>query len=113
MLGEKTPIMLKKMAAQGYIYKSVEKTVDDETILWLVGPRGKVEVGEKGTAGFVNEVYGEHAPSDLEKRLNKSLQIDDKTKTKSKAPKITRSIEVDEEDNGGPGPSTQRRRSKR
>ena len=109
MLGEKTPLMLKRMQAQGYIYKSVEKSSDDETINWMVGPRGKVEIGSQGTAGFVSEVYGGTAPADLENRLNKSLAIRT-DKHKAKAPKVERSIEVNEdEENGGPGPSTQRR----
>ena len=113
MLGEKTPLMLKKMQAQGYIYKSVEKSAEDETINWLVGPRGKVEIGSKGTAGFVSEVYGDTAPNDLENRLSKSLALGT-AKPRVKAPKVERSIEVNENGgNGDPGPSTQRRRSKR
>ena len=109
MLGEKTPIVLKRMAAQGYIRRSVEKTTDDETINWLVGPRGKVEIGTKGTAGFVSEVYGESAPEDLGKRLKKSLAIGTE-QSKPRVPNVERSIEAGEDgDNGGPGPSTQRR----
>ncbi|KAG9242140.1 MAGE family-domain-containing protein [Calycina marina] len=111
MLGEKTAVILKKMSAQGYIYKSVEKTPDDETILWLVGPRGKIEIGNDGIAGFVSEVYGESAPVDLEKRLDKTLQ----TESGVMKPKVLQSREVDDDDsgNGGPGPSTQGRRTRR
>ena len=112
MLGEKTPLMLKKMQAQGYIYRSVEKSADDETINWLLGPRGKVEIGTKGTAGLVSEVYGDVAPEDLEKRLNKSLAMDTE-KLKAKGRRVERGIEEHHEENAVPGSSTQTRRSRR
>lgn len=54
----------------------------EEVIEYMVGPRGKVEVGESGVAGLVREVYGRttsteengtEASRDFEKRLDRSL----------------------------------------
>ncbi|KAH7409632.1 MAGE family-domain-containing protein [Cadophora sp. MPI-SDFR-AT-0126] len=71
-----TEALLTRMIKDQYIYKTVEKTADDETIDWRVGPRGKVEIGNKGVQGLVNEVYGETAPEDLDQRLQRSLGIE-------------------------------------
>jgi len=73
MLGQKTELILKKMEKQNYIVKLVEKNPDEETISWRVGPRGKAEIGNTSIMGLVEEVYGEHAPEDLQKRLERSL----------------------------------------
>jgi hypothetical protein len=35
----------------------------EEVIEYMVGPRGKVEVGESGVAGLVREVYGRPDPT--------------------------------------------------
>lgn len=43
----------------------------------MVGPRGKVEVGEEGAGGLVRTVYG-GSVGDLEKRLDRSLGISGK-----------------------------------
>lgn len=37
----------------------------EEVIEYMVGPRGKIEVGEKGVAGLVREVYGRPDPATL------------------------------------------------
>lgn len=70
---DKTENVLKKMANQGYITKVIDKSGDEETIDWVVGPRGKIEIGNAGVHGLVNEVYGESAPEDLQQRLKRSL----------------------------------------
>ncbi|KAH7308802.1 MAGE family-domain-containing protein [Rhexocercosporidium sp. MPI-PUGE-AT-0058] len=107
--------LLARMIKDQYIYKTTEKTADDETIDWRVGPRGKVEIGNRGIQGLVNVVYGEDAPEDLEKRLHRSLGIE--------AVRMSGNGEVDEEEeeeaeetmNGDPGPSrtSNRRQSRR
>jgi hypothetical protein len=71
-----TAATLARMIKHGYIYKSVEKSADDETTHWRVGPRGKVEIGNSGIQGLVREVYGESAPDDLEKRMQRSLGME-------------------------------------
>lgn len=99
---DSTQNVVAKMIKQGYIYKSVDRSGDDEQIDWTVGPRGKVEIGDKGIMGLVHEVYGESAPDNLEKRLKQSLGIE----------VVKRQAEEAESD-GDPGPSTQRRRTGR
>ncbi|CZS96517.1 uncharacterized protein RAG0_05805 [Rhynchosporium agropyri] len=110
-----TDALLTRMMKEQYIYKTIEKTADDETIDWRVGPRGKMEIGNKGIQGLVNEVYAENTPDDLEKRLHRSLgleaiRINGNGETEH---------EVDEEEevsmNGDPGLSrtSNRRQSRR
>ncbi|PQE27031.1 mage family protein [Rutstroemia sp. NJR-2017a BBW] len=72
---DKTALVVKKMLQQNYISKTVEKTADEEIIEWRVGPRGKVELGTRSVQGLVREIYGENAPEDLEKRLDRSLGL--------------------------------------
>ncbi|KAL2069310.1 hypothetical protein VTL71DRAFT_15648 [Oculimacula yallundae] len=109
-----TEVLLARMIKDQYIYKTVEKTADDETIDWRVGPRGKMEIGSRGIQGLVNEVYGENAPEDLDKRLHRSLGME--------AVKIDENGQMEEEEqeeedvtmNGDPGPSrTSSRRQNR
>ena len=47
----------------------------EEIIDWIVGPRGKLEVGEEAVANFVRTVYGGDAMDDLEQRISRSLGI--------------------------------------
>lgn len=63
-----------KMQKQGYVVKIKDNAGDDITE-WMVGPRGKVEIGERGVSGLVKTVYGETAPEDLDARLKVSLGI--------------------------------------
>lgn len=46
----------------------------------MVGPRGKVEVGEQGVAGLVRTVYGEGATEELEKRIERSLGLGERSR---------------------------------
>jgi hypothetical protein len=72
---DKTEATLQKMIKQGYLVKVKENNNGDEIIDWMVGPRGKVEVGNKGVKGLVEEVYGEDAPDDLAERIRSSLGL--------------------------------------
>lgn len=72
---DKTSLILKKMAQQNYITRTVERNDGDEVIEWRVGPRGKIEIGTKGVEGLVKDVYGAEAPEDLDKRLDRSLGL--------------------------------------
>jgi hypothetical protein len=96
---EKTAAILQKMIRQGYLIRITDRQGDEETIDWRVGPRGKVEIGNQGIQGFVKEIYGDDAPDDLDKRLNRSLGIEVRTVDEDN----------DEEpvaiENGGEGPS--------
>lgn len=71
--GEKMDKVLKRMEKEGYIVKIREREAGgEESVEFVVGPRGKVEVGERGVAGCVREVYGDGVTG-LEKRLERSL----------------------------------------
>jgi hypothetical protein len=99
-----TANMLARMIKHGYIYKSTEKSADDETVHWRVGPRGKVEIGNKGIQDLVRQVYGDGAPDDLDKRIQRSLGMEVR-----KVPRENREVEeeapAEEPENGEPGPS--------
>ena len=74
--GERTDNVLRKMERQGYIVKVRERDGGgEETVDYIVGPRGKAEVGEKGVAGMVRSVYGKNdlQEDELERRLVRSL----------------------------------------
>ena len=74
--GERTDNVLKKMERQGYIVKVRERDGGgEETVDYIVGPRGKAEVGERGVAGVVRGVYGKNdlQEDELERRLVRSL----------------------------------------
>ena len=74
---DKTSAFLITMIKHGYITKSVEKSPDQEdNVEFRVGPRGKVEIGNKGIQGMVREVYANDAPDDLDARLRRSLGIE-------------------------------------
>ncbi|TQN73402.1 hypothetical protein CSHISOI_02075 [Colletotrichum shisoi] len=78
---EKTEDVLKRMQAQGYVVRKVQKNAatqaqdGSEDITWLVGPRGLEEVGIGGAAGLVRAVYGEQADADLEKKITATFGI--------------------------------------
>ena len=74
--GEKTENVLKRMERQGYIVKVRERDGGgEETVDYVVGPRGKAEVGEKGVAGLIRNVYDRRDTDhdELERRLVRSL----------------------------------------
>lgn len=71
---DKTERLLKRMEKDGYVVKIRDNTGGDEVIDWMVGPRGKVEVGENGVRGMVEGVFGEtDDPEELQQRLKRSL----------------------------------------
>lgn len=55
---DRTDKLLQRMIREGYLVRTRELDGGEEQIEFLVGPRGKVEVGTKGVAGLVREVYG-------------------------------------------------------
>ncbi|KAH8811407.1 MAGE family-domain-containing protein [Xylogone sp. PMI_703] len=73
---DKTQNVLQKMIKQGYVIKVKDRIGDEETIEWMVGPRGRTEIGNRGVQGLVKEIYGEDAPEDLDKRLQRSLGME-------------------------------------
>lgn len=74
--GEKTEKILKRMERDGYVVKVRERDGGgEESVDYVVGPRGKAEIGENGVAGVVRKVYGKKdlEADELEKRLVRSL----------------------------------------
>ncbi|CAI7574435.1 unnamed protein product [Penicillium manginii] len=55
---DRTDKLLLRMIREGYLVRTREMDGGEEQIEFLVGPRGKVEVGTNGVAGLVREVYG-------------------------------------------------------
>ena len=76
LAGEKTEKVLKRMERENYIVKVRERDGGgEESVEYVIGPRGKVEVGERGVAGLVKAVYGKKdaEADELERRLVRSL----------------------------------------
>ncbi|RMZ69878.1 PHD transcription factor [Pyrenophora seminiperda CCB06] len=67
------------MIKDGYIVKVKDASGGgDETIDYIVGPRGKVEVGGEGVAQFIRTVYGaSEDQAELEKRIQRTLDVAD------------------------------------
>lgn len=55
---DRTDRVLARMVREGYLVRNVDTSSGEEIIEFHVGPRGKVEVGTRGVAGLVGEVYG-------------------------------------------------------
>lgn len=74
---DRTDEVLKKMEKQGYIVKVKEQQGGEETEDFIVGPRGRVEIGDRGVGGLVRMVYGMEYGSneELERRLVRSLKV--------------------------------------
>lgn len=50
--------LLARMMREGYLEKRRDTSGSEEVVEWVVGPRGKREVGRRGVAGLVRGVYG-------------------------------------------------------
>lgn len=86
---DRTDKFLQRLCKEGYLVKTREMDGGEEVIEYMVGPRGKVEVGTSGVAGLVRNVYGRddrHGEStqaereeaeEFELRLSRSLGITD------------------------------------
>lgn len=85
---DRTDKLLQRLCRDGYLVKTREMDGGEENIEYILGPRGKVEVGTGAIAGMVRAVYGKEAlPNedmsqfqrdeivDFEGRLARSLGI--------------------------------------
>lgn len=74
---DKTDKLLARLQKEGYIVKVTQKdsATGEESIEYMVGPRGKMEIGDDGVVGLVKKVYGEEAPDDLDGKLERSLDL--------------------------------------
>lgn len=86
---DRTDKLLQRLCKEGYIIKTREMDGGEEVVEYVLGPRGKIEVGTSGVAGLVRTVYGkdggDHAGltqlqredlEDFEGKLGRSLGID-------------------------------------
>ena len=55
---DRTEKFLQRLCREGYLVKTREMDAGEEVVEYMVGPRGKIEVGSGGVAGLVREVYG-------------------------------------------------------
>lgn len=61
---DRTDKLLQRLCKEGYLIRNREMDGGEEIIEYMVGPRGKVEVGMQGVAGLVREVYGRSADAE-------------------------------------------------
>ncbi|KAJ5084418.1 hypothetical protein NUU61_008997 [Penicillium alfredii] len=85
---DRTDRLLQRLCREGYLIKTREMDGGEEVVEYMVGPRGKVEVGSGGVAGLVRRVYGRDGGGDddgtmaeqeiqqeFEARLGRSLGV--------------------------------------
>lgn len=60
---DRTDRLIQRLCKDGYLVRNRETDGGEEVIEYMVGPRGKIEVGESGVAGLVREVYGRPGPT--------------------------------------------------
>ncbi|PWY76306.1 MAGE-domain-containing protein [Aspergillus heteromorphus CBS 117.55] len=74
---DRTDRFLQRLCREGYLVRNREVDGGEEVIEYILGPRGKIEVGAQGVAGLVREVYGRSGDGErdqeLEIRLARSL----------------------------------------
>ncbi|KAM0802084.1 MAGE family-domain-containing protein [Usnea florida] len=99
LAGEKTEKVLKRMERESYIVKVRERDMGgEESVEYVIGSRGKVEVGERGVAGLVKAVYGKKdaEADELERRLVRSLGDVVLEKKKTRVDGVNGDIEEEE-----------------
>ncbi|RAK99004.1 MAGE domain-containing protein [Aspergillus ibericus CBS 121593] len=76
---DRTDRFLQRLCKEGYLVRNREVDGGEEVIEYMLGPRGKVEVGANGVARMVREVYGRSDPDErddeFEIRLARSLGL--------------------------------------
>lgn len=90
---DKTEKLLARMIKDGYLYKVKDTAGGEEVVEYMVGPRGKVEVGYDGVAGMVKTVYGDGAPEDLDRRIVRSMGVEEEQRRVKNSKKRQREAE--------------------
>jgi hypothetical protein len=62
------------MVKDGYVVKVRESVGGDETVDYIVGPRGKVEVGAEGFANLIRTIYGGE-DEEVEQKIKRTLDV--------------------------------------
>lgn len=65
------------MAKDGYITRVKDNSSGEETVDYIVGPRGRVEVGREGFAKLVRIMYGDEEQEELERQIERTLNVAD------------------------------------
>ncbi|KAJ5936210.1 hypothetical protein N7454_005508 [Penicillium verhagenii] len=60
---ERTDKLMNRLCREGYLVRTREVDENQDVVLYMVGPRGRVEVGSKGVHGLVEEVFRTPPPS--------------------------------------------------
>ncbi|OJJ36630.1 hypothetical protein ASPWEDRAFT_108469 [Aspergillus wentii DTO 134E9] len=99
---DRTDRFLQRLCKEGYLVRNREMDGGDEVIEYMVGPRGKVEVGPQGVAGLVREVFGRQDAVDDSSDLTPAEQ----EKTEEFENRLARSLGIkryqkQDEDEGG------------
>jgi melanoma-associated antigen len=114
----------KKLLKEGYLDKRKDTLSGEDQITYLVGARGKVEVGVRGVEGLVRSVYGLGAAGDvgqgpkmeedeLIKRINRSLGTNIAVSSVAQANTAANSAAQSRDASPGIPPSRQRRPTRR
>ncbi|PYH71515.1 MAGE domain-containing protein [Aspergillus vadensis CBS 113365] len=76
---DRTDRFLQRLCKEGYLVRNRDVDGGEEVVEYILGPRGKIEVGTKGVARLVREVYGQSEGSErddeFEIRLARSLGL--------------------------------------
>lgn len=72
---DKTDKLLQRLCKEGYLVKIKDASSGDEVVEYMVGPRGKIEIGTNGVAGLVHTVYADSSVDDLDARIERSLGL--------------------------------------
>ncbi|KAK4634736.1 hypothetical protein CLAFUW4_00346 [Fulvia fulva] len=80
---DKTEKLMKRLEKDGYIVRVKENTgTGEDDIYWIVGSRGKVEVGTDAVRGLASAVFGhpeDEVGAELDKKLKRSLGLNEET----------------------------------
>lgn len=63
------------MCKEGYLVRTRETEGGEEMVEYMVGPRGKIEVGEAGVAGLVRTVYGRNKSAEGDEGADEEADI--------------------------------------
>ncbi|KAL1974014.1 hypothetical protein VTN31DRAFT_5574 [Thermomyces dupontii] len=72
---DRTDRLLQRMCKEGYLVRTRETEGGEEMVEYMVGPRGKIEVGEAGVAGLVRTVYGRNKSAEGDEGADEEADI--------------------------------------
>ncbi|KAI9852369.1 MAG: hypothetical protein M1838_000891 [Thelocarpon superellum] len=82
---DKTEKLLLRLCKEGYLTRVKDSSGGEEVVEYMVGPRGKLEVGIDGVMGVAKTVYGDM--EDLEAKVQRSMGLDEEQSKKKKKKK--------------------------